>query len=68
VTAPWIAWGPYYWANGLTPRSDGLTWSCQELKVDGLHPEDPLGRQPVATYLLNFMKTDTTATPWFLAH
>jgi hypothetical protein len=68
VTAPWIAWGPYYWANGLTPRSDGLTWSCQQLKSDGLHPEDPLGRQPVATYLLNFMKTDSTATPWFLAH
>jgi hypothetical protein len=68
VTAPWIAWGPYFWANGLTPRNDGLTWSCQELKSDGLHPEDPLGREPVATYLLNFMKTDSTSTPWFLAH
>ncbi len=68
VTSPWIAWGPYYWANGLTPRNDGLTWSCPQLKSDGLHPEDPLGREPVATYLLNFMKTDTTSTPWFLAH
>lgn len=67
VMAPWIAWGPYYWANGLQARSDGLTYSCQDLKKDGLHPEDPLGRQIVSTYLLNFMKTDPTAAPWFLA-
>jgi Putative Ig domain len=67
VVAPWIAWGPYYWANGLLARSDGLTWSCQELKHDGLHPEDPLGREKVAAALLNFLKTDPTAAPWFLA-
>lgn len=68
VMAPWLSWGPYYWANGLQARSDGLVWTCQDLKSDGLHPNDPLGRQKVATYLLNFLKTDDTATPWFLAH
>ncbi|PYX47051.1 MAG: hypothetical protein DMG79_14865, partial [Acidobacteria bacterium] len=68
VAAPWVAWGPYYWANGMIPRSDGLTWVCQELSVDGTHPSDPLGRIKVSMELLNFLKTDDTASKWFLAH
>jgi Putative Ig domain/HYDIN/CFA65/VesB-like, Ig-like domain len=68
VMAPWMAWGPYYWANGLLARRDGTTWSCQDLNSDGLHPANPIGHTKIATYLLNFFKTDPTATPWFLAH
>jgi hypothetical protein len=67
VYAPWMAWGPYYWANGMIPRSDGLVWTCQDLDVDGTHPSNPAGRIKVSTQLLNFLKTDYTASKWFLA-
>ncbi len=63
--APWIAWGPYMWADGLTPRSDGLTWACSDFVDDGIHPS-PTGRQKVADMLLNFFKSDSTARLWFL--
>jgi hypothetical protein len=67
VLAPWIAWGPYYWANGMLPRSDGLVWTCQDLQSDGTHPSSPAGRIKVSTQLLNFLKSDDTASIWFLA-
>jgi len=68
VVAPWLSWGPYYWANGLIPRSDGLVWTCQDFIATGTHPSDPAGRQKVADALFTFFTTDPTATPWFLAH
>jgi hypothetical protein len=68
VLAPWLSWGPYYWANGLTPRSDGLVWTCQDFIATGTHPSDPAGRQKVADALFTFFVTDSTITPWFLAH
>jgi len=67
VLAPWMGWSAYYWANGLIPRSDGITWSCQDLESDGLHPRDPIGHIKIAQYLLNWFKTSELATPWFLA-
>jgi len=68
VMSPWLAWGPYYWTNGMIPRSDGLVWTCQDAYIDGTHPSDPSGRIKVSTQLLNFLKTDDTASKWFLAH
>lgn len=65
VEAPWMSWGPYYWANGLLARSDGLVWDCQELQSDGTHPSNS-GELKVAGQLLNFFKTDDTTMPWFL--
>ena len=65
VTAPWLVWGPYLWADGLTPRSDGLTWPCSDFADDGTHPGDP-ARDKVAAMLLDFFKTDETAQVWFL--
>ncbi|MCA1589059.1 MAG: carboxypeptidase-like regulatory domain-containing protein [Acidobacteria bacterium] len=64
--APWIAWGPYFWADGLTPRSDSLTWDCSDFNDDGIHPSVASGRPKVAQILLNFFKSDSTARAWFL--
>ncbi|MGH9844830.1 MAG: hypothetical protein ACREEM_39440, partial [Blastocatellia bacterium] len=72
VLAPWFSWGPYLWADGLTPRSDGLVWTCEDfIRTDGqptdaIHPGET-GRVKIANLLLNFFKTDSTALPWFLA-
>jgi hypothetical protein len=63
--APWLAWGPYLWADGLRPRSDGLTWACDELQSDGTHPSTS-GREKVAARMLSFVKTDPTAREWFV--
>ncbi|HEY1676138.1 MAG TPA: choice-of-anchor D domain-containing protein [Candidatus Sulfotelmatobacter sp.] len=67
VVAPWMKWGPYYWANGLNPNSDSMVWACTDLMSDGTHPADPVGRIKASGRLLNFLKTDVTAAPWFLA-
>ena len=65
AAAPWVAWGPYLWADGLRPRTDGLTWSCSDLGPDGTHPSDA-GRLKVAEMLLSFLKSDPTARIWFM--
>lgn len=61
----WLAWGPYLWADGMRPRSDGLTWACSDLAADGTHPSDD-GRRKVADMLLGFMNADATAREWYL--
>lgn len=63
--APWVAWGPYLWADGLQPRRDGLTWACSDLQSDGTHPSTS-GRQKVAQMLHDFVRTDPTAREWYL--
>jgi hypothetical protein len=65
VVAPWIGWGPYVWADGLVPRSDGLTWTCDDFGTDGTHPSDS-GRLKVAQELLSFLESDAVAARWFL--
>jgi hypothetical protein len=64
VVAPWTAWGPYLWADGLVPRSDGLIWECDDFATDGTHPSDS-GRLKVAERLLGFFRTDVVASRWF---
>ncbi len=65
VESPWLLWGPYLWADGMTPRSDGLVWECADLGPDGTHPS-PAGRMRVSSLLSAFYRTDPTARPWFL--
>jgi lysophospholipase L1-like esterase len=66
VTAPLLLWGPYLWADGLNPRSDGLIWERGDLQTsDGTHPSDS-GRQKVARMLLDFFKTNDLARGWFV--
>lgn len=64
ANSPWLCWGTYNWANGTTPRIDGLTWICPtDFNTDGTHPS-VIGRQKVATALLNFLDNDSTAC-WY---
>ena len=66
VEAPWLSWGPYLWADGVIPRSDGFTYQCSDvITTDYTHPSDS-GKLKVADELLAFFKTDPTATPWFV--
>jgi hypothetical protein len=64
--APLLLWGPYFWADGTTPRkSDHSVWERKDLAGDGTHPSQS-GRQKVAEMLLKFFKEDALARTWFL--
>ncbi|MCO6458177.1 MAG: hypothetical protein J5I93_22965 [Pirellulaceae bacterium] len=66
VKAPLILWGPYLWADGVTPRGgDQLVWLRGDLAGDGTHPS-PTGRQKVAGLLLKFFQHDPLAQSWYL--
>jgi hypothetical protein len=64
ASAPWIAWGPYLWADGVRPNGHGLSWACADLQSDGTHPSTS-GRDKVAQRLLDFVRTDPTAREWW---
>ena len=66
VAAPWVDWGTYNWADGLAPRSDGLTWACADFVSDGTHPSTS-GREKVAQILLAFAHAEPTIAAWYLA-
>jgi hypothetical protein len=61
---PWVGWGPYFWADGTTPRGDGLTWFCSDFTpADGTHPS-VIGAFKVAAQLISFFEANPTAAPW----
>jgi hypothetical protein len=66
VEEPILLWGPYLWADGVTPRKgDKLVWERKDLGQDGVHPSKA-GGQKVANLLLEFFKNDAGAKTWFL--
>jgi hypothetical protein len=65
TVAPWVAWGPYLWADGLNPRSDGLIWELDDFMPDGTHPGAD-GVDKAGDMLLDFFSRDAHTAPWFL--
>ena len=61
----YFSWGPYLWIDGMNPRLDGRIWPITNLESDCVHPTTA-GNQAVAEMLIEFFKSDSTATPWFL--
>src|SRR5206468_2929988 len=66
VRAPWIAWGPYLWADGVKGREDGLKWFKEDLRSDDhTHPSSK-GCEQVSRLIKDFLKTDPTTKSWYL--
>ena len=68
TVVPWIVWGPYLWADGVNPRSDGLFWSVADFGggfFQGRLSDE--GREKAASLLLTFFKTSPQTRCWFLA-
>lgn len=71
--APWLVWGPYLWADGSSPRSDGLVWCngqrnfpCKgeiDFQEDGTHPST-VGTMKAGRLLLDYFLASPYAT-WF---
>lgn len=62
--APWLAWGPYLWADGLIPRQDGMIWACADFANDGTHPAQPGWTKVGSALLLHFLDSLFTRD-WF---
>ena len=66
VKAPWLAWGPYLWANGSTPREDGFSYEPADFtSSDGTH-QSLSGQRKVGQLLLKFFESDSTTKSWFV--
>lgn len=66
VKAPWLSWGPYLWANGNKKLADGFCYEESDFAADGTH-HSPAGQLKVGRRLLEFLKSDSTTRPWFVA-
>jgi len=63
VRVPWMDWGPYPWADGLTPRGDGLFWEARDFQPDGTHPTRR-GTLKLAGPWVTLMRTSPLTSPW----
>jgi hypothetical protein len=64
VESPLLLWGPYLWANGAMPNSQGTTWLLDDFEGDRVHP-GPSAEAKVAGLLHTFFTTDPSAEPWY---
>ena len=64
-TAPVLVWGPYLWAAGETPRSDGMLWRRTDFGSDGITPSKD-GENQVGLALFNFFKSSPYSRCWFV--
>jgi len=63
---PWLGWSAYLWADGTTPRADGLVWNRSDIDTDGAHPTQS-GETKVGAMLLTFFKSSPYSKCWFVA-
>jgi len=63
--APWLAWGPYFWAAGPAQRKDGLSWLPSDYIQDLTHPGEP-GVLLTSNMLIEFY-LGSQFSPWFSA-
>jgi hypothetical protein len=62
---PTVLWGPYLWADGDTPRDDGLTWLPDDFQAkDGVHPTLS-GSFKVAEQMMAVLHGPTAASLWY---
>jgi hypothetical protein len=66
VKAPWLSWGPYWWANGDVKRKDGFAFEMGDFREDDRMHHAPQGMKKMGNQLLEFFKTDATTKPWFV--
>ncbi len=63
--APWLAWGPYLWADGSKGRKDGLSYQESDFrKEDGFDPGAG-GMDKAASQLLSFLHENENAALWY---
>ncbi|MFO0968342.1 MAG: hypothetical protein U0793_22535 [Gemmataceae bacterium] len=65
LKAPWLSWGPYFWANGAKKRSDGFFYEPRDFAPDGTHLSAS-GQEKVGRLMVDFFRADTTTRGWFL--
>ncbi len=67
--APWIAWGPHLWADGMRKNYvDGLFWNCTaDYKPDGggYHLSND-GKDKEGNLIYDFFRNSIVAADWFL--
>lgn len=67
--APFITWGPYFWADGITPRaSDDLSWQCHYFRDDtiggGFHLKDEY-KYLEGDLIDDFFNTNAISRIWY---